>query len=106
MSSFGKPHTLVICSGQLLASKIHSTFNLRNKIIGEKKYGRPNFYIPTRGKIARPYTSPKLAQTLLSGWLWVPPLYTMNGEYRLLVTYELIWFEKDPIILEEFMEYT
>ena len=98
MSSFGKLYTLIICSGQLLALKIHTTFNLRNKITEEKNYSRP--------KIEPPYTSPKLAQSLLSDWLWAPPLYTMNGENWQLVTYEPIEFEKDPIILEEFREYT
>ena len=31
MSQYGRCHTLVRCSGQLLASKIHSNFNQRNK---------------------------------------------------------------------------
>ena len=72
----------------------------------KKIYNHRDFYLPTWGKITLPYISPDLAQILLSDWLWAPLLYTMNGETRPLVTYEPVEFEKNPIILEESMEYT
>jgi hypothetical protein len=35
MSGYGKLYILIICSSQILALKIHSIFNLRNKITGK-----------------------------------------------------------------------
>ena len=39
-------------------------FNLRNKII-KKNCSHHDFYLPTREKIALPYTSPNMMQYLL-----------------------------------------
>jgi hypothetical protein len=58
---------------QLLVSKIHSDFNLRKKSMN--LFCNPlSFYLPTRNTFALPYTSPYLAQNLLSDWLWDPLL--------------------------------
>ena len=63
---------LVICLGQLLASKFHTNFILRSKITKKKICNPPYFYLPTWKIFAPPYTSPKLAQNLLSDRLWAP----------------------------------
>ena len=65
MNGYGKLYTLVICSGQLLASKIHSIFIVRNKI-AEFFCNPHDSYLPPREKIALPYTSPELVHNLLN----------------------------------------
>ena len=66
-------HGIVMCLGQLLTSKIHSNFKLRNEIIN--KICNPHVSIFLHNKIAPSYVSPYLAHDLSSDWLWVPLLY-------------------------------
>ena len=62
-----------MCSGQLLALKIQSIINLRNKNYW-KICKPPYLYLPTRENFAPPYTSLDLAQNLLIDRLWAPML--------------------------------
>ena len=59
---------LVVGLGQLLASEIHSDFNLRNKIIRKFVVLFISIF-PTHEEFAMSYTSLDLAQNLLSGRL-------------------------------------
>jgi hypothetical protein len=72
MRNYDGLYTLLICSSQLLASNLHSDFNLRNKMI-DFFCNPPYFYIPTLENSALPYTSIDLAQNL-SDELWVASL--------------------------------
>ena len=74
MGGYDRRSTLVICSCQLLASKFHISFNLRNKITNEN-CNPPDFYLPTWKIFAPHCTSPNLTQNHLSDRLWVPLLY-------------------------------
>ena len=73
-------YTLVICPSQLLVSKTHNNFNLRNEII--KRFAVLLVFIFMHEKKIvvilheekLHYTSPNLALHLLSDWLWVPLL--------------------------------
>ena len=71
-----------MCSGQLLASKIHNNFNGRNKTI-KLFYNPPYFYLPTQENLTLPYASPSLAHNLLSDQLWAPLLHVLL-EYNLV----------------------
>ena len=46
MSSHDRLYTLVKCSDQLLAAKVQTNFNSKNKII-ENFYSPLDFYLPT-----------------------------------------------------------
>lgn len=48
MNGHGTLQPPLMCSHQLLPSKIHSIFNVRNKITAETR--RLGFYLPTQGK--------------------------------------------------------
>ena len=58
--------------GPTFGFKNHSNLNLRNKITKNNCHPHTNFYILTREKIPPPHTSPILAHSLLSDWLWAP----------------------------------
>jgi hypothetical protein len=57
MSGYDKLWTLAICLGQLLASKIHGNFNLRNKITVKNNIPH-DFRLPSWEKITPSHTSP------------------------------------------------
>lgn len=65
--------TLVICLGQLSASKLHNDLNLKESNC-HNFCGPPDFYLPTWENVTPPYTSLNLAHNLLSGRLWGPLL--------------------------------
>jgi hypothetical protein len=44
----------------------------------QKNCSPTNLYLPTWEKVALPYTSPNMAQNLLSDWLWAHILYVYN----------------------------
>ena len=55
-----------------------------------------------------PYTSPNVAENLLSDRLWVPllKLSTMNMENQLLVIDEPVEFENYPVEVQDFKKIT
>ena len=60
--------------GQLLVSKIHSNFNVRNTIYS------PHINLTTQEKFTPLYTSLDLSQNLLSDQLWTPLLYNESKQ--------------------------
>jgi hypothetical protein len=64
---------MVICLGQLLASKIHNRFNLRNQITIEN-HSPLDFYLTAHVESTPPYTTPNLARNFLSDQLRIPLL--------------------------------
>ena len=79
--------------------KIHSNFKIRNKIT-EIFAILLIFYFPTRENFAPPYTSPNMAQNLLSDWLCAPLLYTYLPThfcYQKLFIVEAHISDEDPI---------
>ena len=89
MSDYGKLYTLVICSSQLLTSRVYIFFNLRNKLTNFIFCNSPDFYFLTQGEFAPPYASLDLVQNLLSDWLWVPLLH-MGLKWLLFLTSPLL----------------
>ena len=68
MGGYGRLETLVICLGQILPSKFHNNFNLRNKIT--KKICHPlDFYVLTHERFASPYTSQNAVPNPLIDWV-------------------------------------
>lgn len=86
MSGYNKLHSLVLWSGQVSASKIHSNSNSKNKTT-QKNCNLAISIILHMEFFAPPYTSLDWVQNLSSGHSRVPPLHVEFESAHNKVTY-------------------